>query len=75
MSEPVGFARPELQEESEYGTNLDFLRRNLRMTPTERLQRYMAGEPGWRKIIEGAAAWRSQRFSNVSTEPGRATSS
>lgn len=69
------FARPDLQEESPFGTNLDFLRRNLRLTPEQRLKRYLAGEAGWRKIIEGAAAWRSRTSSNGSTAPEPATSS
>lgn len=49
------FSQPDLQEESEFGTNLEPLRRNLRLTPEQRLDRYLAGEDGWRKIIEGAS--------------------
>ena len=74
------FATTGQQEECPFGTNLDFLRRNLAMTPEERLKRYIAGYEGWRKIIHGAARcradqWRSQQSSNVSSAPAPATSS
>ncbi len=84
------FARPDLQEESSFGTNLEFLRRNLRLTPEQRLAKYLAGAEGWRNLIEGAAAWRSQKeqsqeeqsqqelspgFSSGSIAPTPATSS
>lgn len=70
----LDFARPDQQEESEFGTNLDQLRTNLALTPKERLDKYLRRNDEWRRIIRGAAEWRSSQYSNGSKVPEQDTS-
>ena len=68
------FARPDQQEESEFGTNLDQLRANLALTPEERFLKYARREPGMRILMEAAARWRASKYSDAFTRRDSPTS-
>ena len=62
-------------EETPFGTNLEYIRRNLSLTPEERFLKYAARHGSMRMLMDELTRWRASKSSSGSTLPTPATSS